>query len=159
MQIFNFHKDILRQITQHAILEYPSECCGWIMQSSSKHQTYTPSENLQDKYHKLDPNAYPRTSKDAFLMNVLKLNRSVEEGKSKNQELYSIVHSHIEVGAYFSEEDVKQMTDAVSKQPIYNSSTYLVVNVNAKKEVDQFAIFYFSKEENTFLKGEVNIIQ
>ena len=153
--IFKIQKKILDSIYTQAAAEYPSECCGWILQYKNGEQKYTPSVNLQDKYHKVDSAAYPRTSKDAFLMDVLKLSRELQEAESMNGHLFSIVHSHIDVGAYFSSEDKKQMS--YNGEQIYPADCYLVVNVHEARP-DSQAVFYFNKEKNDFLEAEILII-
>ncbi|RME91627.1 MAG: hypothetical protein D6767_04830 [Candidatus Hydrogenedentota bacterium] len=155
MKVFQIQKKIYEAICQQAEEEYPSEACGWIIEYKDGTQTYTPTENLQDKYHKLDPETYPRTSKDAFFMNTRKLEKAIEEAKEKGGRLFSIVHSHIDVGAYFSEEDKKQMSD--ENGPIFLADCYLVVGVTNKK-VDSNAVFYYDYEKKDFIQAELEII-
>ena len=45
----------LDEVFAHSIAEYPAEACGWILRDSTGKLTYVAAENLQDKYHKLDP--------------------------------------------------------------------------------------------------------
>ena len=154
MKEFIFPKNILELIYQQAINEYPAESCGWILKVDSQF-TYVPSKNLQDKYHKFDPISYPRTSKDAFLIDALQLSKDLDEVTKKNGILYSIVHSHINVGAYFSAEDKKQMAEADGSRSIYPAESYLVVNINEEKKADELAVFYFENKE--FQEGKVII--
>ena len=92
-----------------------------------------------------------------FLFRVLKLSNSLDELEKRNEELYAIVHSHIKVGAYFSEEDKKQMTDPHTNRPIYPAICYLVANVNESRKVDDHALFYFSDKEGVFLQANLKI--
>ena len=154
MQKFQFDQETFEKINAHAEKEYPKECCGWVIQNSDGSLEYTASVNLQDRYHKLDPEAYPRTSKDAFLMDVLNLNRSIDEARANSGKLYSIVHSHIDVGAYFSAEDKKQMSDPFTKDEIYPSACYLVVSVIEGK-TDSHAVFEFDNESKDFIEAGV----
>ncbi len=155
---FHFTRDVIAAVTEHVVQEYPSEACGWIIQSCTEELRYHPADNLQDKYHKVDPETFPRTSKDAFLMDALNLTRNIEQAEKQGGNLYCIVHSHIEVGAYFSEEDIKQMTEPSQEKTIYPAQCYLVANVNQHKQVDEYALFYFTNEKKTFLQAEIKII-
>ena len=60
-------------------------------------------ENMQDRYHERDPFDIRRTASNRLTMHPLKLNDAVDRAGG----LLVIWHSHCEVGAYFSEEDVR----------------------------------------------------
>ena len=155
MKEFVLPQDIFNEIVEHAKKEYPAESCGWVLKEATSFR-YVPSVNLQDKYHKFDPINYPRTSKDAFLIDALKLSRDLESIDQKGGTLYSIVHSHVNVGAYFSAEDKKQMAEADGSAAIYPAESYFVVNINKNLDCDEMAIFYF--KEGSFQQGKVIIL-
>ncbi len=157
MPSFCISKSILEEINLHAEKEYPSECCGWILKLGDERLKYIPSENLQDKYHALDPGLYPRTSKDAFLVNTLKLSKDIKAVSHEGGGLFSIVHSHIDVGAYFSNEDKKQMAEPDMSTSIFSSECYLVVSVNKGIASDK-AVFYFDKNKKDFLSADLILI-
>ena len=154
MSDFFIPTEILKNIDSHAEKEYPSECCGWILKLGDGHLEYFPSENLQDKYHAVDPKLYPRTSKDAFFINTLKLTKDIENVSSDGGGLFSVVHSHIDVGAYFSDEDQKQMAEGDMNSAIFPAECYLVVSVNAGTASDR-AVFYFDSNKRSFIQGEI----
>jgi proteasome lid subunit RPN8/RPN11 len=155
--IIKVSQNVMEEIFDQAIEEYPAECCGWIIQDKSGNQVYTRAKNLQDKYHQLDPESYPRTSHDAFLMDSLKLNKAVEEAREQGGELFSIVHSHIDCGAYFSMEDEKQMSMQDSSGQVFPSHCYIVVSVE-KKQPYQTAVFVFDEDSKKFLKARLEIV-
>ena len=142
----------------HAKNEYPSECCGWILKTKEGRLRYVPSENLQDKYHAADPESYPRTSKDAFLINTLKLSRDIESASKEGGGLFSIVHSHIDVGAYFSAEDKKQMAEPDGSSAIFPAECYLVISVFEGMPRER-ALFYFDPKKKEFLPGEIRSLR
>jgi len=146
----------LDAVFEQAVAEYPDEACGWILRDSTGKLTYVPAENLQDKYHKLDPEAYPRTSKDAFLMDSLKLTRAIDEAEASGGGLFSIVHSHIDCGAYFSEEDKHQMTLPDDSGPVFPADNYLVVSVDEGKP-GETAVFIYDQATKDFLAGDLQI--
>src|SRR3954463_10040128 len=82
---------------------YPNEACGLFVGTSWDAAELVAMENMQDAYHARDPVRYPRESRTAYTMHPLRLNEHIERGGG----LLAIWHSHCEVGAYFSSEDVK----------------------------------------------------
>ena len=100
--------EAMAQMEAHALQEFPSECCGFVSGPASDAlalDTYTPTENEADKYHKLDPETFPRTSEMYFKMNELKADKAFDAGEAAGQPIKVIYHSHCNAGAYFSEED------------------------------------------------------
>ena len=157
MKTFDIPKDILTKIYSQAEKEYPEECCGWILRTNGGAYTYVTSKNLQNKYHQIDPGNYPRTAKDAFLIDALKLSQDTEKIQKEGGSLYCIVHSHIDVGAYFSKEDKKQMAEEGMSSSIYPAECYLVVSVQ-KRRVQEDALFYFDRSKKDFLEAGIRKI-
>ena len=157
VKTFDIPKNILIGIYSQAEKEYPEECCGWILRTKENSYRYVPSKNLQDKYHRVDPESYPRTAKDAFLIDALQLSKDTEKIQKEGGSLYCIVHSHIDVGAYFSEEDKNQMAEKDMSSSIYPAECYLVVSVQEKK-VREDALFYFDRSQKDFLEAGINKI-
>jgi len=149
MENIHIDKKTLDEINEHAVREYPKECCGWVVRLGDGSMSYVAAENLQDKYHKLDPEAYPRTSKDAFLMDSLKLSRAVDAAVSSGGELFSIVHSHIDCGAYFSVEDELQMSTPDKSGPVFPARCYIVVSIQDRKPAG-CAVFTFDAASKTY---------
>lgn len=157
MSRIELEKPVFDEIIKQAEAEYPSECCGWIIEQKDGSHIYRPSENLQDKYHKLDPEAYPRTSHDAFLINTMKLNREIEEAAASGGRLFSIVHSHIDTGAYFSDEDKKQMSEPDMSKPVFDADNFLVVAVREGRYTEN-AVFRFDTTEKDYIKNELALV-
>ena len=116
-----FPPGALETIYKQARVEFPSECCGYLL-GSGETARLVPCVNRQDKLHELDPEAHPRTSANAYNIGgreLLDLVRSFES----DQPASLIYHSHPRVGAYFSEEDTRAAEAA--GYPV----DYLVVDV------------------------------
>lgn len=152
---FSISQSIFNQFREHAEKEYPAEACGALFTDGSK-IVYEPFENMQDKYHKLDPVLYPRTSKDAFLINTLKLSKRIEHYEQSGGSLFAIFHSHIDVGAYFSAEDKKQMTTDNSEE-VFPATCYIVTNV-VNGAAAENAVFYFDKDKAEFQAAELQVL-
>ena len=99
---------LLAQIHQHALECYPNECCGFISgpaQEPSQLSVAVREVNEADKYHKLDPETFPRTARTYFKINELRAARAFEQGDKDGAPIKVIYHSHCDAGAYFSQED------------------------------------------------------
>ncbi|MEM9189186.1 MAG: Mov34/MPN/PAD-1 family protein [Myxococcota bacterium] len=99
---------VIDQIEAHALECYPSECCGFISGPAANPPLLDHpqrEENEADKYHRLDPETFPRTSKTYFKINELRAARAFEHGVAEGRPIKVIYHSHCDAGAYFSEED------------------------------------------------------
>ena len=137
--------EVLQVIHQDCEQQYPNEACGLLLRAGDGSLQAMPCKNMQDRYHELDPETYPRTSRAAFKLNERKIMRVQEEGL----ELTAIYHSHCEAGAYFSAEDIRSA--APEGEPLYPGVGNLVVSVLAG-HVRAEAMFHFSAAHGTFLR-------
>jgi proteasome lid subunit RPN8/RPN11 len=101
-------RDVLDAIQAHALECYPSESCGFV--SGPREQpgvldATVREVNEADKYHKLDPETFPRTSRTYFKINELRAARAFDAGDAAGRPIKVIYHSHCDAGAYFSQED------------------------------------------------------
>lgn len=100
--------DVLADLEAHALEAYPSECCGFVSGPVAEVALLDASqreENEADKYHKLDPETFPRTSRTYFKINELRAAKAFDAGAKNGRPIKVIYHSHCDVGAYFSKED------------------------------------------------------
>ncbi|WP_222426137.1 Mov34/MPN/PAD-1 family protein [Burkholderia stabilis] len=115
----------LAMVYQHAEQTYPKECCGFVHFDGQVHE----GVNIQDELHARSPEVYQRIANYGYTFSVadtVLLNNSFRT----DNPVAVIYHSHPDVGAYFSREDIdKALYDA---QPIYPVQ-YLVVDVKAGK--------------------------
>ena len=71
---------VMADMEAHAIACYPSECCGLGSGPEGEPGLVDGSvreENEADKYHKLDPVTFPRTSRTYFKINELRAAREL----------------------------------------------------------------------------------
>lgn len=100
--------DVMDEIERHALESYPSESCGFVFGPLDEPELLDAlqrEENEADKYHRLDPDTFPRTSKTYFKINELRAAKTFDEGATKGRPVKVIYHSHCDAGAYFSDED------------------------------------------------------
>lgn len=124
-----FTPDQLRTIVEDAERTYPNEACGLVFGRDGKATAVFPMQNVYDRYHRLDPERFPRTAATAYKMDELKVMNLVDEASKRGESLLCIYHSHNDVGAYFSEED-KAVALAEGGTPLWPGTDYLVVAVN-----------------------------
>jgi len=111
----------------------------------------TELENLANKYHRVDPEAHPRTGREYFKINALKFERSLEEGRNAGHPVKVFFHSHLDCGAYFSTEDAASMTMGGSAAPTYELS-YLVTAVD-RGEITAHRLFVWDPATRSFVEA------
>lgn len=130
----NIPRAVLEAIYAHAREGYPEEVCGFIVADDEARRC----ENRQNALHAEDPVHFPRDAKTAYNLgakDIFFLDRSLRTDRP----VRAIYHSHVEVGAYFSPEDVRAAT--YEGEPLYPVD-YLVVDVS-KEGVRGAKLFRF----------------
>jgi proteasome lid subunit RPN8/RPN11 len=101
---------MLEAIYRQARAEFPNECCGFVIGSGEGAQLIQ-CVNYQDRYHLVDPEAYPRTAANAYTFGGKDLRR-LADSLDSDAPATIVYHSHPRVGAYFSEEDSRAALSA-----------------------------------------------
>jgi [CysO sulfur-carrier protein]-S-L-cysteine hydrolase len=112
-------------------------------------------ENLANKYHRADPEGHPRTGREYFKINALKFERAIEEGRRNAQPVKVFFHSHLDCGAYFSDEDSKSMTMGGTGRPTHELS-YLVTAVD-RGQVTAHRLFVWDGEKSAFVEAPFHV--
>ena len=135
-------KDVLADVDAHAIQEYPNESCGLLIGPAAdalRVDTGVRAANMADKYHRADPETFPRTAKTFFIIDARLIYKTFEAGEKTGNPVKVIYHSHCDVGAYFSAEDQAAASpDGMPSYPV----TYLVTSVR-QGVVDDHKLFVF----------------
>jgi proteasome lid subunit RPN8/RPN11 len=102
------------------------EVCGFVVRREGRLHVVQ-VDNVADRYHGVDPERFPRTSRDSYLMDPKAQVRLQRELDAWGGEIVAVWHSHVEVGAYFSEKDrADAVVDGVQAVP---GAEYLVLGV------------------------------
>ncbi len=144
--------EYLKQIHLQAERDYPNETCGILTGPKNQKDQLTaifPCRNVQDEYHIQDSISFPRTARTAYFMDPRDLLRIQRAARETDSEMRMIYHSHVEAGAYFSEED--QRIALSEGRPAYPGVSYLVVSVREKK-VQDTALFDWDEPSKQFKK-------
>lgn len=148
----------LKIIFAQAEKDYPHETCGILTGPKNDQEKMTgihPCRNTQDELHAQDPVSFPRTSATAYFIDSSNLLRIQKEARGKDSEIRVIYHSHVNAGAYFSEED--QRIALSEGKPAYPGVSYLVVSVCDRK-VKEVALFSWDEKTKTFVRQLLNRI-
>jgi proteasome lid subunit RPN8/RPN11 len=132
----NIPKSVLESIHAHALECYPDECCGFISGPAAEPLQLAATQrevNEADKFHKLDPQTFPRTARTYFKINELRAARAFDQGDKSGAPIKVIYHSHCDAGAYFSAED--SATFASDNQLMWPCA-FVVVSVQAGRVAD-----------------------
>lgn len=128
---------------------YPEEGCGLILEPEEGDRHFRPCKNVIDRYHALDPEQYPRTARDFYMIDPREFMAADERG----DQVRAIVHSHPDAGAYFSDSDVSAALmpaeEGEDVEPIYEGVDYLVVSVRDGR-AREAALFRFERETAQF---------
>jgi [CysO sulfur-carrier protein]-S-L-cysteine hydrolase len=119
----------LSAVLRHVESTYPSEGCGVILRGRSGAFTIRPMANAYDRYHAVDPEGFPRTSRTAYFFDPKEWLAVSQQAEGAGDQVACIFHSHTDVGAYFSAED--RAMAAPDGEPLHPGVSYLVVAVDA----------------------------
>lgn len=134
------------------------ESCGLLMGPGGDPllvDEIVPMENRANKLHRLDPETYPRTGRMYFDIDPMKFERAVRAGESSGRPVKVLYHSHLDVGAYFSETDAAAATMG-GDAPTYDLA-YLVTSVRAGV-VDDRKLFIWDAVERAFVEAALSIV-
>ncbi len=151
MHFVKIPPDVLDKIFEHALGEYPSECCGFIAgpeKEPSVLSRWIPCLNVQNEYHSRDPLQFPRTSQNAYFVEPRQLLKIQKEIRQNGEVLRVIYHSHPNSDAVFSAEDQKMA--APDGEPVYPDVVYLVVSVKQSK-IHEYKLFSWDSKRAMFV--------
>ena len=126
---------------------YPEEGCGLILERAEGGYEVRTLENLANQYHEMDPETYPRTAREFYVINPMEFMKAEERG----DRVAVVFHSHADVGDYFSDEDVAAATmPRNSEDEPYEEAhpgvDWLVVSVR-DGEADHATLFEFDADD------------
>jgi adenylyltransferase/sulfurtransferase len=123
------NRGALEAIYAHAKEGYPEEVCGFLVAIDREGRFVEAEarrcENRQNALHAEDPKVFPRDARTAYNLgpkDLFFLDRSL----FSERRVMAIYHSHVDVGAYFSDEDARAAApDGELLYPV----DYLVIDV------------------------------
>lgn len=134
--------EVLADAVSWVATAYPEEGCGLVVHGADGYR-FLACENLANEYHAVDPQTYPRTAREFYIVDPLEFIRAEDRG----ERVAVVVHSHADVGDYFSDEDVAgavmpQFDENETLEPAHPGVDYLVISVR-QKGPDHASLFRF----------------
>lgn len=148
-------KALIEKVDEEARAAYgrDEESCGLLVGPAADAllvDTVVPMENRANKLHRLDPETYPRTGRMYFDIDPLKFEKAVRAGEADGRPVKVLYHSHLDVGAYFSDTDAQAAT-AGGDAPTYDLA-YLVTSVRSGA-VDDRKLFVWDSATKKFVEA------
>jgi [CysO sulfur-carrier protein]-S-L-cysteine hydrolase len=152
-------RDLIERIDEEARAAYgrDEESCGVLTGPADDAQLVdelVALENRANKLHALDPETYPRTGRMYFDIDPLKFERLIDAGAAAGRPVKVLYHSHLDVGAYFSETDAQAAT--MGGDAPTHAVAYLVTSVRAG-QVDDRKLFVWDAEARGFLESKLTV--
>ena len=152
-------RSVLDQVFEEARAAYgrDEESCGFLVGPASDPCALAgavPMENRANKLHKLDPETYPRTGRMYFDIDPMRFDKEIRAREAAGAPVKVLYHSHLDVGAYFSETDASAATMG-GAEPSYDLA-YLVTSVRGG-EVDAHKLFVWEPEARRFVESELSL--
>ncbi|HEY6908440.1 MAG TPA: M67 family metallopeptidase [Myxococcales bacterium] len=142
---------VLREMAAHAQKTYPAECCGLLLACADGSLRFQPISNIAGTREGAGTSA--RTARDGYVMDPKELLSALEATEKEGGALWAIVHSHPEVGAYFSAED-QRMALGGGQEPLWPGVRYLVISARSAG-VDGAKLYTWDGAARTFREEEV----
>jgi proteasome lid subunit RPN8/RPN11 len=102
-----FPAAVLNELCSHALGAAPEECCGLVTGTQAERfQQVHRITNVMTKMHLADATLFRRDAHHAYYMAETEYLRAQKEAESRGQTVTAVYHSHVEAGAYLSEEDL-----------------------------------------------------
>jgi proteasome lid subunit RPN8/RPN11 len=133
-----------------AAYQRDEESCGFLVGPAEEPLLVSdavPMENRANKLHALDPETYPRTGRMYFDLDPMRFARAIERGETTGVPVKVLYHSHLDVGAYFSDTDAAAAKMG-GEAPAYDLA-YLVTSVRAGV-VDDWKLFVWDPSAHVF---------
>ena len=137
---------VLREMAAHAEKAWPAESCGVIVGDARGALRYAPIPNIAGTLA-ADPIS-ARTVRDGYVMDPKALMEALEAAEGKGGGLIAVVHSHPDVGAYFSPEDRRAALGG-GEEPLWPGVSYLVLSCRAGK-VDAVRLYSWDPAARDF---------
>jgi adenylyltransferase/sulfurtransferase len=144
---------LLRQIAVHARSTYPAECCGIVIADRGGNPRFVPIANIAGTADAQGTSG--RTGRDGYVMDPRTLLGELSRAEEEGGFLHVIVHSHPDVGAYFSKED-RDMALGGGTEPLWPGVLYLVVSCR-ESGVDDAKLYRWDPARSDFEEKQVPI--
>ena len=155
MQKIEIPREILDHCYAHGRETYPEEGCGVLSgpdNGGAELDGWHPIANILNRMHEEEPERYPRTAANGYLIEPGEMMRLEKELASQGRKIKAIFHTHVDVGAYFSEEDSTRALWA--GRPVLPGVAYLVCGIK-NSQPDGAILAWFDESTESFVTAPV----
>ncbi len=146
---------LLNEIYTHALESHPEECCGLLTgKGSGCFDAIHRCRNEMTRLHRQNPIAYPRGGERAFHMNEFDYVQVQTDAEAVGARVTGVYHSHVEAGAYFSEDDQESALQELYPFPKVD---HIVISV-MDRAVREVAAFRWLADEGRF-EGRTLVVE
>jgi proteasome lid subunit RPN8/RPN11 len=110
------------------------EACGLVVLRGGALEVLV-VRNAADELHAIDPASFPRTSRDGYVLDARAQLRILRGLDATGGRVVAVWHSHVEAGAWFSEED--RAGAVIEGEPVLPGVEYLVFAVRGGRVADR----------------------
>jgi adenylyltransferase/sulfurtransferase len=147
-----FPPAVLKEMAAHAQKAYPAECCGLLLEDAGGALLFRPVANVAGSAQARDVST--RSVRDGYVMDPMGLMAAQDEADRLGGRIWAVVHSHPDVGAYFSAEDRKKALDETGREPVWPGVHYVVISTRASG-VDGARLFTWDAGKQDFTEREI----
>jgi len=141
MSEINITKEIVEDFIKHAELDYPYECCGFIL------GRFLDKESISIKYYKAE-NIKEENRERRFLIDPLSYQKAENIADELGLSIISIVHSH---------PDHPDKPSDFDRDHAWPGFSYIIISVkNGKSRT--YRSWQLDKNRNTFIEEKINVI-
>jgi len=155
MTLLVISPDLLRLCFAHGAEGYPEEICGVLSGPAGEPERLAaahPLPNIQTRLHGEDPERYPRTAREGYVLDPREHMLLERKLGREGQAIRVIYHSHVDVGAYFSAEDQRQaLWDG---RPLWPGVAYLVCGIK-NRQPDGAVLAWFDDRSGQFTEARL----
>jgi proteasome lid subunit RPN8/RPN11 len=135
----------------HAARAYPAECCGVLTSDAAGRLRYTEIPNIAGT-EAAGPTS-SRSIRDGYVMDPKALMAALDEADRAGGSLRAIVHSHPDVGAYFSAEDQRAALGGAD-EPLWPDVAYVVLSCRGG-QTDGARLYTWNPSDRSFQEQEL----
>ena len=146
---------LMAGISAHARSTYPAECCGLVLDGGDGSRRFVAIANIAGTAAAAGNSQ--RTRRDGYVMDPKALLAALAEVEQGGGRLAAIVHSHPDVGAYFSRED-REMALGGGTEPLWPGVQYLVISCK-DTGVDAARLYTWDPGRADFGEEQVPVIR
>jgi proteasome lid subunit RPN8/RPN11 len=138
-------------MAEHAAATYPAECCGLLLADAAGKLHFQAIPNVAGSAQGKQTSA--RSQRDGYVMEPKALLSALEQTERSGGSLWAIVHSHPDVGAYFSAED-KNVALGGDSEPLWPGVRYVVLSVRGG-QVDDARMYTWDASARDFSEQQI----